>query len=509
MKTNAYLIIILFQFVANISIGQTSTQTIVNVVDGKFSSDLPHGAPFIIKGSAVDKTSGELMKKIKLTIIKPHTPAFASNVDKLDTVSITEWNNTDSSKIFELSVEKELFANQEYKVVFQYYMKKEIPKEALDRIVESVRKSIIDTVSKTGWSSNTIVENLIKNAQVQESKKYPDYKYISNSGALADGLNFSFPIEWISSVNNVGLNKSQISSADSSINESWLLIKKEIEADKEKRIIRIDTTKESTEVDSTIISAEGDTTANQITNEVYKYDTILDYKVDAEVKDILNQAKSYQEIDAESLINKLKLNQPTPEELSLIAELRNIKSKGKDVKDLKSKKRILDSTMFAVEDNLKKTKQLAVTSEIFNQNSTGTTEKSTDQMLGLKYGIAATPYDGYDATWFQYIVLRFYFVQVDKNMKSAYKRDCYRISFNLGMVLGDLNYKDRKLSNLEHLDMKLLTGFSVDITQEFNFDIGLVWFEDDAGDPFQSRALKAAFYTGVSFDFNIIERLKR
>jgi hypothetical protein len=147
---------------------------------------------------------------------------------------------------------------------------------------------------------------------------------------------------------------------------------------------------------------------------------------------------------------------------------------------------------------------------VVKTNEIKTSENSSDR-IGLRYGIAYCNFFDKNKNVFiaNIVAVRFYFRAIDKSMNSPYSDWRSRVSLNLGSVVSSMQLNGITLQNTD-LGIKLVTGLSLDINKNFSFSAGSIWYNINEGTPFNSVSKsKAVFYFALTFDFNLLENLKK
>ncbi len=109
-----------------------------------------------------------------------------------------------------------------------------------------------------------------------------------------------------------------------------------------------------------------------------------------------------------------------------------------------------------------------------------------------------------------YTALTFYFAPRDKSLEDVrhvYPKFWSRTAFLFGAsTSGLLNFRGQEQNN--PLSITPLTGFSLDFVRAAEIDFGLIWYRQNTLSPVSSRkVLKASAIIGLSWDFDVINRL--
>ena len=132
--------------------------------------------------------------------------------------------------------------------------------------------------------------------------------------------------------------------------------------------------------------------------------------------------------------------------------------------------------------------------------------------IGTDLGLGITFFENREADMFTYSALKFYFFPYDKRMVHPWGKNNFfgRTSFLFGVALsGNIFYKGQQLDNTR-IGVKPLMGISIDVTKQFTFSGGLLFFNQSRPSPFSGESrLRARGFVSVGFDFDAINFLIR
>lgn len=143
--------------------------------------------------------------------------------------------------------------------------------------------------------------------------------------------------------------------------------------------------------------------------------------------------------------------------------------------------------------------------------------KLEELRIGTTYGFAGTylsPGGGGQANALSYAGLKIHFGPVDKSLPEQYAYPSWksRLSFTVGLVFdSEVTYEGQVQENLFSNMMPML-GISWDLDRFLGFNVGALFFRQPSTNPLaaaQRNSVESAPYFGITFDFNVINRLSK
>lgn len=436
---------------------------IVEYKDGNLPKKLPYGTPFVIQGDPIHPISKDTIEKIELYITKNN-----------DTVFFTSWKRIKKDNKLKIAVDQELYPGQKYKVTIKFFMEREIDSSAVKEIIDSVKNYAIQLYDSLNGSGEQNMKSFIDESIKSVSKKYPNYYYIDDNDTI-NGINLIYSDkEWPRRIMNLAATIKRLKKAKKKRDDYYKEIKHEL---------------------NSICKDSSDACTSKCIDEIKNTDSLSNLKIDALLT---------------------CFNRDTVLFKTIITSLYFVKKEITTINSLKNETDSITLQLKALEEKLKKSKSLYVEAipleqTVPDEKNVSTGNDPLDQ-IGLRYGIAYTPVSNSYHQMFQYVAARFYFLPIDKTMNSPYqtKHSLNRLALNIGAVVGEIDYKGQQLHSIENLGVKLLTGISWDLTAQVSSVFGALWFEYNEGNPFnQIRETKASAFGGLTFDFNLIETLRR
>ncbi|MDH5414358.1 MAG: hypothetical protein OEW87_09495 [Flavobacteriaceae bacterium] len=456
IKSLSVIIIILISFIICQESKAQDMPVIVEYKDGNLPKKLPYGTSFVIQGEPNIISSEGTVEQVIFSIIPE---------DNSDSTSYV-WKKKNAEDKLKIEVDDELYPGKKYKFKFDIYIHRKIESKAVQEIIDSVKLIAINKFIDDGGSSLSELDNVTRNVITHISKNYPNYYYYDGDKEI-NKIKFSYNQEWLQNVMDIAMNERLIKLENNEILTSFLIIK-----------------------------SISDTINKDTLNESER-NCIL----------AISQSQNYTELllDLENLTSCLSNID------SVYNELQYIEVKQNSINDLQQTMDFQQDQLKTLEDQLKLTKQLEVKTISWKTDENNIkTNSTTIEQVGLRYGIAYSPISYDYSQWFQFITTRFYFWPIDKNMGQPYYKPHNRLALNVGAIVGNIEYNGQKLHDINNLGIKLLTGISYDVTKQWSITGGTIWFEYNEGNPFNEiRETKASFYLGLSFDFNIIENIKK
>ena len=460
MLSKKYILATVLIFLSIKIQAQSDAQVVLEYKSGNFPSKLPYGTNFIIKGPPVSPESGDTAMRIQLKV-------YEKDKDE-DVYYKYTWESKKKESIFEIPVSKVLYPGTAYTFKFNFFVKSQIDDNVAITVFDSVKLKVLVRVIEKHSISGEDTKLIVENALNEVGKQYKQYYYLKGD-TIKPGLKLDNTEQW------------EVAVMQSSNYVSTLIT------------IKADAQQSFKDLKSYIA---GKDTATLSSSEKNCIETI-------------NRAVDYTEIDS-NLYNCLLTTTGFDD---VNSEIDNILSKKASIDQFS---RLLKQTQGITTDKEKKLKQTQLLKiETVNINTDSTiaeTNNASKERLGLRYGLAYSPIGWDENLLFQFVTTRFYILPLDKSMDKPFKQfwELNRLAINLGMIIGDIKYKGEKLQDVENLGLKLLTGVSYDFSKNLSLSTGFIWFDYNEGNPFyEKRKTKASFYVGLSFDFNLIETLKK
>ncbi|MEM6269535.1 MAG: hypothetical protein AAF998_08865 [Bacteroidota bacterium] len=489
--------------------GQTPPE--VNLVQGKVMSTLPYGTPYYLVG---DRKSGN--DKIGFVVIavdkakdRKQTDCFTDgNWEPYDSSQWRLPTGTDPEK-YKLPLSRPLTLGQPYRITVKSYTLAQGSATLMTNLMGQLQQKLTTKYNDKKWLNNEQFSTLLSRVEQELEAANPDLYHLDPAaGAMQPGINakeLRKAQDWIKATINSVARQQDV-------------------ADKQKKADSFATSIE------TALSEREKLNFTQYLNRTVgitraERDRILAFLADPQAK----------VADADLIIevlNKIAVAARNSESTDLSASLvKKLDGINENAYDLQTEVSDLNGLKKSADTEKNRAKSLKPQLEAaFNSlgvvSSTGTSAATTDNQslvnVGTTLGLGTVGYfygressDGQtdyrlEPDLITYTALKIHWGPRDKSLKipeHVYPYCRSRWATLIGVATsGLLNFRGQNQDNA--LSITPLTGISYDLGRAAEIDFGLIWYRQNTlSDASSRKVLKASAFIGISFDFDVLNRL--
>lgn len=476
---------------------------------------LPYGRPFYLEGQAkygskkIDAVSVEVYeiewhdKKAK----KGRGPITDSSYTlHLHQVGFWMRSEGEGASIFKIPISSPLKLAGDYQLKFRFFSFSKGEYNLVDLLVSKLQGRLRRHYEENGWLSSELTIEKLQVLASEMSEMNPDMHYLipDEHGQLLFKQGYYYEnlkenCDWIKANLDLAAIESEIDKREIESLRIWKVIKQQMKSKPVKKFMQAASLANENEYSDYI----------EILNGVYRTGEIE--KSGSRLDSIFLKLKTATKID------------PIPDEVSFLSaqfdKLSDNISKLKDERDnsVSPKKAIK-----RLDPDLRQSFSLIAIS--IDRSSANARTNNESVNVGTTFGIGCIGYifNENQATEKQklrlepdlvtYTALKFYLSPRDKSLsdiRHVYPKRGSRIAVLIGVsTSGLLNFRGQTQDN--SLSVTPLTGFSFDFMRAAEIDLGLIWFRQNTVSPISTRkVLKASAFIGLSWDFDILNRLTK